>query len=183
VNEVRSRLATVTAREVLLLLISVSAAWLFFNHELFYFSGAWSPRAVPAEAYVVLTLILFTYFHGAMLVLSLRTLRVRRGLVLCPECGQELSDGTPEALEAHRRTSLTPRPTEKEILAAVALRKAIDDARVGAAWRRGDRPASIPRMLGEIENRPPEPDPLQMPPSVSVTPTIIRRPKEPKGPA
>lgn len=182
-NEVRSRLATVTAREALLLLISVSAAWLFFNHELFYFNGAWSPRAVPTEAYVVLTLILFTYFHGAMLVLSLRAPRVRQGLVLCPECGQELSDGTPRALEAHMRTPLTPRPTEQEILAAVALRQAIDDARVAAAWRRGDRPASIPRMLGEIENAPLDADRLRIPPNVSVTPRIIKGPKEPKGPA
>ena len=151
-NARRSWLAHVALKEVLLLGIAAIAAALFYNHEVLYFDGS-APRPTDPAAYVVLTTILYLLLQVARLAFSFRGPKVRGDLILCPECGQPLDDGTPKGVEAHHEAVLTPRPTEKEVLAAVALRKAIDDARV-AAQRSAAVRANVPELLGQIENPP-----------------------------
>lgn len=180
-NARRSWLAHVALKEVLLLGIAAVAAALFYNHEVLYFNGS-TPRPVAPEAYVVLTTIVYLLLQTARLAFTFRGPKIRGDLILCPECGQPLDDGTPKGVEAHHQTVLTPKPTEKEVLAAVALRKAIDDARASAQRSAAVR-AGVPELPGHIEN-----------PSVDLTdipdagrPLVIRRvvrgpPAPPKPP-
>lgn len=149
-NARRSWLAHVALKETLLLGIAAIAAALFHNHEILYFDGS-APRPTDPAAFVVLTTILYLLLQVARLAFSVRGPKVRGDLILCPECGQPLDDGTPKGVEAHQEVALTPRPTEKEVLAAVALRKAIDDARV-AAERSAAVRASVSDLPGRIEN-------------------------------
>lgn len=182
-NAFRSRFVEVTVREVLLLLISAVGAWLFFNHEFFYFRPNWQPDQSPLASYVLFTTITYMFIHAVFVIASLRAPRVRAGLELCPECGQPLDDGTPKGIESHHRVALTPRPTEKEILAAIALRKAIDGARIAPQTGRTPPATFVARIPSNVMNAPPGSDPLQIPPGVSVTPRLLKQPQKPKGPA
>jgi hypothetical protein len=126
-NASAHRFAALAVREFLLLALVAGAAFLFLNHGLLYFTGDTTPRSTRPEAYAVTTLVFYVFVRGAFLVLSLRPPRVQEGLVLCPECGQEL-DGSPEAVAAHVRAAPTTRPSERDIREAIALRKALDEA-------------------------------------------------------
>ncbi len=151
-NASEQRLANLAVRELLLLGLLASAAVLFINHGLLYFTGDTTPRSTRPEAYVVTTLVLYVFVRGTFLVLGLRPPRVHGDLVLCPECGQELEDATPKGLADHYGTTVTPRPTERDVLAAIALRKAVDEARYNAQ-RRSAGPDPLAALLkGDIEN-------------------------------
>ena len=154
VNPNESRLAHVALREALLLGILALASVLFINHGILYLTGDVAPRSTRPESYALVTVVLYVFVRGIDLVLRVRAPRVKADLVLCPECGQDLADGTPKAAQVDRTEPLTPRPTEKEILAAVALRRAIDDARRVAELRgRGVDPV-VSAFRGDFENAP-----------------------------
>lgn len=170
-----NRLAAVVVREALLLALLAVGAWVFLNHGLLYFTGDTAPRSTRAEAYVVTTLVFYVFVRGTFLVLSLRPPRAEGDLVPCPECGQELDDGTPKGLIEHYRTALTPRPTERDVLAAIALRRAVDKARLGAdRTRRGTDP--LDALLDRIVDNPPRGGTVRHP--VAPTP---RDPPHPDG--
>ena len=133
---VKARAVHALLREALLVTLLLGAAFLFLNHGLLYFTGDTTPRSTRPEAYVMTTLALYIFVRGIDMVLRLRLPpREEGGLVLCPECGQELDDPTPQGLEAHFREPGTGRPSERDVLAAIALRKALDDARRAAKTR------------------------------------------------
>jgi len=160
-------------REALLVALLAAAAGLFINHGLLYLTGDTTPRSTRPEAYVLSTLVLYLFVRGVDLVLRLRPPRVQGDLVLCPECRQELPDGTPQGIEAHFRRPLTPPPTEREILAAIALRKAVDEARYNAQ-RRGTGLDPLAALLkGDVAN----------PASAVQVVRGTRAPEEPKGPS
>ncbi len=180
-NAYQSRIVHVALRETLLLLIAAAGSSIFYIHE-FFTGNPLVPRGFTWDLFVLLTLILYVFIRAITIVTSMRAPSLFADLELCPECGQPLDDGTPKGLEAHRRITLTPRPTEKEIVAAVALRKAIDDARraARAAHREMDGPLEIP---GDVENAPSGFDRLGLAPSLAVTPKLVGERRSPKGPA
>src|SRR5437879_5045000 len=75
--------------------------------------------------------MVYLFLRLVIVALELRPARGHAELVRCPECGQWLDDPSAAGLEAHRRIELTPKPSRKEIVSAVALRKAVDAARFG----------------------------------------------------
>lgn len=151
-NASEQGLVNLAVRELLLLGLLAGAAVLFINHGLLYFTGDTTARSTRPEAYVVTTLVLYLFVRGVYLVLSLRPPRVQGDLVLCPECGQELDDPTPKGLADHHRVPVTPRPTERDVIAAIALRKAVDEARFNAQ-RRNAGPDPLAALLKiDIEN-------------------------------
>lgn len=153
-NADHSRLAHVALREGLLVGILALASALFMNHGILYLAGDTVPRTTRPEAYVLVTAILYVFVRGIDLLLRARAPRVRANLVLCPECGQELGDATPVGSTGRRAEPLSPRPTEKQILAAVALRRAIDDARRIAELRGRRADPVVAAFRGDFENAP-----------------------------
>lgn len=151
-NAGRNRLAIIAARELLLVGLCALGAVVFIQHAALYFTGRYEWEIVPAHAYVLNTALIYAWFRATAILAALRAPKVQAGLVLCPDCGRPYEDGTPEGREAHARVPLTPRPTEREVFAAVALRKAIDDARMAM---QAQGPVAGPDRLeipGDIEN-------------------------------
>lgn len=144
----QTREARIFGRELLFLVLSAAGAWLFLNHE---FLRGVNPPPYDFSQYVVSTVVIYLFLRVIVLVADMRVPRVHAELVRCPECGQWLDDPTAEGRERHNRIELTPKPSEKEIVSAVALRKAVDAARVVAEAPRASRreDASTP---GAIEN-------------------------------
>ncbi|MGQ0796953.1 MAG: hypothetical protein ACT4OI_03695 [Methanobacteriota archaeon] len=153
-NASESRFVEVLLRELLLLALLGGAAVLFINHGILYFTGDTALRSSRPEAYVVTTLVFYVFVRGVYLVLSVRPHRVQGDLVLCPECGQELADPTAAGLAEHYQEVLTPKPSERDVLAAIALRKAVDEARFNAE-RRGAGPDPLAALVrGNLDNLP-----------------------------
>lgn len=173
------RVAYVSVREALIVTIAAFGAVLFLNHPLLYLEDGFVPYSGPLAAYVLVTVVLWLFLRGALFAAAMRPVRVRDGVEICPECGQRLDDGTPSGLETHRRVPLTPRPTEREVIAAVALRRAVDDAR--AIPRHAHPVAGNPlaRITEDVENRPRSLDPTSQPPN---NPPAERAPKGPRTP-
>ncbi|MCI4371743.1 MAG: hypothetical protein L3J78_03755 [Thermoplasmata archaeon] len=126
----QTRDARLARREVLLVALAAIASVLFFNHEVLYGGGA-KFQVPPSAGFVVVTIIIYLFLRLTVVAAAMRFPRRHAELIRCPECGQWLDDPTAEGLDAHRRVELTPRPTRKEVVSAIALRRAVDAARVG----------------------------------------------------
>lgn len=123
-------------RESLLVGLAAAAAFVFINHENLYLTHPFQLADVRIESYVLATIMAFLFLRLAILAFEMRPTRASANLVRCPECGQLLDAYTAAALAAHRRIELTPKPSQKEIVSAVALRKAVDAARLPTVPRR-----------------------------------------------
>lgn len=144
------RLGFAAVRETLFLGLSGLGAFIALNHSVIFLeNGATWFDAAPA-AYPLLTILIYTWIRGLAILATFRSPRARGSLELCAECGQPYPDGTPLGRETHAALPGTPRPTEREILAAVALRRAIDQARVARDANR--IPADAARALRGIED-------------------------------
>ena len=118
-------------REALLVSIAAAAAFVFINHENLYLTHPFRLSDVRIESYALATAMIYLFLRLAILAQEMRPPRTHGEMVRCPECGQWLDDPTSAGLQAHRRIELTPKPSPKEVVSAVALRKAVDAARVG----------------------------------------------------
>ena len=128
--------------EGLLVGLAAAGAFVFINHENLYLTHPFQLADVRIESYALATIMIYLFLRLVILALEMRPTRAPANLVRCPECGQWLDVRTAAGLAAHRRIELTPKPTQKEIVAAVALRRAVDATRL----------SSIPRQLpGDLE--------------------------------
>ena len=182
-NANERRFMHIVAREALFLAIAALGSLVFIQHALLYLDRTWRPQLVPTQAYLLSTLVLYVFLRAITVVALMRPPRVRAGIELCPECGQPFDDGTPKGVAAHRQAPLTPRPTEREILAAVALRKAIDDARAARARAVSGIGVRSLRLPGDIENAPIRPREDVIVPRRIVVKRDLKGPRGPEGPA
>ena len=127
----QTRSSRFVVREVLLVGLAAAAAFVFINHDNLYLSHPFRLADARIESYALATAMIYLFLRLVIVALELRPPRSHEELVRCPECGQWLDDPTAAGLEAHRRIELTPKPSRKEIVSAVALRKAVDAARRG----------------------------------------------------
>ena len=127
----QTRSSQFVAREILLVGIAAAAAFVFINHDNLYLSHPFRLSDARIESYSLATAMIYLFLRLVIVALDLRPPRSHADSVRCPECGQWLDDPTAAGLEAHRRIELTPKPSQKEIVSAVALRKAVDAARLG----------------------------------------------------
>jgi len=104
------------------------ASFLFINHEILYLNGPFALSRAPIESYFLATIVIYLFLRMLIIAAEMRPTRAGAGSLLCPECGQRLDGLTVEGREAHRRIELTPKPSEREVVSAVALRKAVDAA-------------------------------------------------------
>ncbi|MGI0148463.1 MAG: hypothetical protein ACREDF_02875, partial [Thermoplasmata archaeon] len=127
----QTSLSRFALREVLLVGIAGLASFVFINHNALYLSEPFHLSDVPIESYILATSILYLFLRMVIIIVEMRPPPGHAELVQCPECGQWLDDLSDAGLEAHRRIELTPKPSQKEVVSAVALRKAVDAARFG----------------------------------------------------
>jgi hypothetical protein len=133
--------------------IAAVASFGFINHANLYLMQDFSLSNAPLASYVLATIVIYLFLRLLVIALEMRPPRAHAELVRCPECGQWLDDPTTSGLEAHRKIALTPKPTEKEVASALALRKAVDASRVASLaarktpdddiLRRGDVPSNV----------------------------------------
>ncbi len=143
-----------TAREFALLGIAAAGAFLFFVHGALYLQPGSAARPLTLEGFLLVTTILYLFFRLVFVVAGLYLPRARPEYVVCPECGRQLDDTSPEGIARHHRTALVPKPTEKEVLAAVMLRRAIDDARRSSRHDLRGPGAQGGDLPGDVENLP-----------------------------
>ncbi len=137
-------------REALFLGIAALGAWLFLNHELL--EGG-RPPAWSLSEFIVSTIVVYLFLRTIVVIVEMRAPRSHAELVRCPECGQWLDDPTAAGRAAHHRVEMMPKPSEREIVSAVALRKAFDAARVATqASRDADRMQGPPTPSVPLEN-------------------------------
>ena len=122
----RTRERRSAARELAIVSLAGIASFLFINHEILYLNGPFALSRAPIESYFLATIVIYLFLR--MLIIAAEMRPTRAGSLLCPECGQRLDGLTVEGREAHRRIELTPKPSEREVVSAVALRKAVDAA-------------------------------------------------------
>lgn len=114
-------------REALVLALGAVTAVLFLHHDLFYLrAGALSPSA-PLASYILATIVFYLGIRVVVVAVDLRPPRTHAGAVQCPECGQWLDDVSAAEIESHHR--MRAKATEKEAVASLALRKAVEAAR------------------------------------------------------
>ena len=118
-------------REFLLLVIAVAAAFVFINHDNLYLNHPFRLADARIESYLLASVVIYLFLRVAIIALEMRPPRPADGLLRCPECGQWIDVRSADGLAAHHRIALTPKPSPKEIVSAVALRKAVDAARFG----------------------------------------------------
>ena len=147
----QTRFSRSASREVLLVAISGGAAFFFINHENLYLKHFFILSDVRIESYFLATVMVYLFLRLVILAAEMRPARAHAELVRCPECGQWLDDPTSAGLEAHRRIELTPKPSPKEVVSAVALRKAVDAARVGTMQPPADPSEAITPANQETE--------------------------------
>src|SRR5207245_1320393 len=112
------------ARELAIVSLAGLASFLFMNHENLYLSGPFALSNAPLEAYFLATIVIYLFLRMLIIAAGMRPTRARSGSVQCPECGQRLDTLTASGREAHLRIELTLKPTEREVVSAVAPRKA-----------------------------------------------------------
>ncbi len=143
-----------TARELAVLAVAALGAYLFFIHGSLYLQPGSQARPLTPEGFFLVTTILYLLLRLVIVVAGLYYPRPRTEVTVCAECGREIAEGAPDAVERHRRATLSPRPTEKEVMAAIMLRKAIDDARRSAQKPLSGPRDEVVRFPGEVENLP-----------------------------
>jgi hypothetical protein len=119
--------------------LAAAGAFVFINHENLYLNHPFQLADVRIESYALATIMIYLFLRLVILAFEMRPTRAPANLVRCPECGQWLDARTAAGLAAHRRIELTPKPSQKEVVAAVALRRAVDATRL----------PHIPRQLPE----------------------------------
>ncbi len=146
-----------TAREFALLAIAALGAFLFFIHGTLYLQAGSTGRPLTPEGFLLVTGILYLFLRLVFVVAGFYIPQRRPEYVVCPECGRAYDEGRPAEAEAHR-ASFSRKPTEKEVLAAIMLRKAIDEARRSAQKDLAGPRSEIVRIPGVVENErvPPE---------------------------
>lgn len=143
-----------TAREFAVLGVAGLGAYLFFIHGSLYLQPGSTARPLSLEGFLLVTAILYLLLRLIFVVAGLYYPRPRPQYVVCPECGKALEDGTPEVLDRRPRLTVSPRPTEKEVMAAILLRKAIDEARRSAQKPLAGSRDEVVRLPGDVENLP-----------------------------
>jgi hypothetical protein len=143
-----------TLRELAVLSVATVGAFLFFIHSSLYLEAGTTARPLNLGGFLLVTTILYLFLRLIISVAGLYYPRPRPEYVVCPECGKALEDGAVESLEHHRRVTLSPRPTEKEVMAAIMLRKAIDDARRTAQKNLSGPKDDVIHLPGNVENLP-----------------------------
>ncbi len=113
-------------RETLFVGLAGIGAWLFVNHEIL--RGGQAP-SLDLSVYVVSTVVIYLFLRSLVMVAEMGRPRTHVALMECPECHQPLHDATAVGRGTHNRIELTPKPTEKAIVSAVALRRAVDATR------------------------------------------------------
>ncbi len=149
-----SRFARTTAREFAVLAVAAIGAYLFFIHGSLYLQAGSAARPLSLEGFLLVTTILYLLLRLIFVVAALYFPRPEARPAVCEECGRALDEAAPTDAERHSHPGPSRRPTEKEVLAAVMLRKAIDDARrLAKKDLVGPRAAEV-RIPGEVENVP-----------------------------
>ncbi len=148
----RTRERRSAARELAIVSLAGIASFLFINHENLYLSGPFALSQAPIEAYFLATIVIYLFLRMLIIAAEMRPTRARAGSLRCPECGQRLDGLNPAAREAHRRIELTPKPSEKEIVSAVALRKAVDAAHFSARASKAVSGEDVATSARDLEN-------------------------------
>jgi hypothetical protein len=121
--------------------LAAAGAFVFINHDNLYLTHPFQLADVRIESYALATIMIYLFLRLVILALEIRPTRAPANLMRCPECGQWVDARTSAALAAHRRIELTPKPSQKEVVSAVALRMAVDAARLPSV------PQRLPRDL------------------------------------
>ena len=145
------RFVGVVGRELALVGVAVLGTVVFLLHPELYLTG--SPgHAITLGNFLLVTVILYVLLRLIFFVAGYYLPRPAPKTVVCPECGHALDGSHPKTVR-HRKVMLSAKPTEREVLAAVMLRKAIDDARK-SSHRRLAGPAELPPPPSDAENPP-----------------------------
>ncbi len=148
----RTRERRSAARELAIVSLAGLASFLFMNHENLYLSGPFALSNAPLEAYFLATIVIYLFLRMLIIAAGMRPTRVRSESMRCPECGQRLDTLTAAGREAHHRIELTPRPTEKETVSAVALRRAVDAAHLSVRASKAVSREDVAASARDLEN-------------------------------
>src|SRR3989454_4551816 len=148
----RTRERRSAARELAIVSLAGVASFLFMNHENLYLSGPFALSNAPLEAYFLATIVIYLFLRMLIIAAGMRPTRARSGSVQCPECGQRLDTLTASGREAHLRIELTLKPTEREVVSAVTLRKAVDAAHFSARASKAVSRDDIATPTRDLEN-------------------------------
>ena len=151
---VEERWERTVGREAALLGVAAIGAYLFFIHGSLYLQAGSEGRPVTLEGFLLVTAIVYLFLRLILQVGALFYPEREPRTVVCADCGKALEEPVPPPPEPAPPIAAPPKPSEKEILAAVMLRKAIDEARRSAHKELvGPRnPARLP--AGDVENSP-----------------------------
>lgn len=180
-----SRFARTTAREFAVLAVAGVGAYLFFIHGSLYLQPGSAARPLTLEGFLLVTAILYLFLRLIFVVATLYYPQAEPVKTVCETCGRALFEETLKDTARHYRIRPSRRPTEKEVLAAVMLRKAIDDARrLSRKDLAGPRSDEV-RLLGDVENAPVPPEEFERILRQLDSPRSPRDPDErrPKGPS
>lgn len=147
----RTREAYFAFREVLILALAGLASFLFLNHANLYLMGPFTLSKAPLEAYFLATTVIYLFLRLVVIAIEMRGPRDHVEPVRCPECGKWIDDPTASGREAHHRIELTRKPSEKAIVSTVALRQAVDAARVAENASEASPHPEIP-AASDLEN-------------------------------
>ena len=148
----RTRERRSAARELAIVSLAGLASFLFINHENLYLSGPFALSNAPLEAYFLATIVIYLFLRMLITAAGMRPTRIRSGSLRCPECGQPLDNLTAAGLEAHHRIERTPRPSEKEVVSAAALRKAVDAAHLSVRASKAVSRDGVATPTRDLEN-------------------------------
>ena len=140
------------ARELAIVSLAGLASFMFLNHENLYLRRPFALSNAPIEAYFLATIVIYLFLRMLIIAAEMRPTRSRGGAIHCSECGQRLDTLTAAGREAHRRIELTPKPSEREIVSAVALRKAVDAAHFSARASNVVSRDDVPTSARDLEN-------------------------------
>jgi hypothetical protein len=140
-------------REVVILALAALASFLFLNHANLSLTGPFTLSKAPLESYFLATTVMYLFLRLVAITMEMRAPRAHAELVRCPECGQWIDDPGAAGREAHHRIETTSKPSEKTILSTVALRKAVDAARVAREASQAAPNAEFPAVR-DLQNVP-----------------------------
>jgi hypothetical protein len=143
-----------TAREFAVLAVAALGAYLFFIHGALYLQPGSSSRPVTLEGFLLVTALLYLLLRLTFVVAGFYLPPAQPKYVVCPECGEKQDEAHPVEVAWRRRVPASAKPSDKEVLAAVMLRKAIDDARRTAQKNLSGPKTGGLLLPGEAENPP-----------------------------